>query len=46
MIKWRHLIGNFFCEIKAFRRIATRCEKTDTCFAGLINLAAAFLWAK
>ena len=31
--KWRHLVENFFCAIKAFRRIATRYEKTDTCFA-------------
>jgi transposase len=46
MYKWRHLIENFFCHLKAFRRIATRYEKTDTCFAGLIHLAAAFLWAK
>jgi transposase len=43
MYKWRHLIENFFCKLKAFRRIATRYEKTDTCFAGLINLVGAFL---
>jgi transposase len=34
--KWRHLIENFFCRIKGFRRIATRYEKTDTCFAAMI----------
>ncbi len=34
--KWRHLIENFFCRIKAFRRIATRYEKTDICFAAMI----------
>jgi transposase len=38
--KWRHLIENFFCKIKAFRRIATRYEKTDTCFAAMINIVA------
>lgn len=43
MYKWRHLVENFFCSLKAFRRIATRYEKTDTCFAGLLNLVAAFL---
>jgi transposase len=43
--KWRHLIENFFCKLKAFRRLATRYEKTDTCFAGLINLVSAFLWS-
>ena len=35
--KWRHLIENFFCRIKAFRRIATRYEKTDNCFAAMIH---------
>jgi transposase len=25
--KWRHLVENFFCDIKVFRRIATRSEK-------------------
>jgi transposase len=44
--KWRHLIENFFCKLKAFRRLATRYEKTDPCFAGLINLVAAFLWSR
>jgi Domain of unknown function (DUF4118) len=38
--KWRHLVENFFCSIKAFRRIATRYEKTDKCFAAIINLVA------
>lgn len=46
MYKWRHLIENFFCSLKAFRRIATRYEKTDACFASLINLAALFLATK
>src|SRR5262249_32611409 len=41
--KWRHLVENFFCSIKAFRRIATRYEKTDKCFAAIINLVAAVL---
>jgi transposase len=26
---WRHLIENFCCKMKGFRRIATRYEKTD-----------------
>ena len=43
MYKWRHLVENFFCSLKAFRRIATRYEKTDACFAGILNLVAAFL---
>jgi len=44
--KWRHLVENFFCKIKAFRRIATRYEKTDTCFAAMINLVAIVLWTQ
>jgi transposase len=36
--KWRHLIENFFCRIKVFRRIATRYEKTDICFAAMIHV--------
>ena len=44
--KWRHLVENFFCFIKAFRRIATRYEKTDTCFAAMINLVASVLWMR
>src|SRR5579864_294576 len=38
--KWRHLVENFFCNIKAFRRIATRYEKTDKCFNATVNLVA------
>jgi transposase len=41
--KWRHLVENFFCQIKAFRRIATRYEKTDKCFAAMVNLVATVL---
>ena len=41
--KWRHLVENFFCQIKAFRRIATRYEKTDRCFAAMIYLVGAVL---
>lgn len=43
MYEWRDLSENFFCCLKAFRRIATRYEKTDACFAGLLNTVAAFL---
>jgi transposase len=43
MYKWRHLVENFFSCLKAFRRIATRYEKTDACFAAILNLVAAFL---
>ena len=38
--KTRHLVENYFARIKQFRRIATRYEKTDTSFAGMIDLVA------
>ena len=43
MYRWRHLIENFFCKLKAFRRIATRYEKTDDSFAAMIHLVGAAL---
>jgi transposase len=44
--KWRHLVENFFCRIKAFRRIATRYEKTDESFAAMVYLVAVVLWTR
>jgi len=41
--KWRHLIENFFCKLKEFKRIAMRCDKTDTSFCAVILLAAAVI---
>jgi transposase len=38
--KWRHLIENFFGKIKAYRKIAMRCCKTDASFNPFISLAA------
>ena len=43
MYKWRHLIENFFCKIKEFRRIATRYDKTDTSFKAAIYLVGSVL---
>ena len=43
MYKWRHLIENFFCKLKEFKRIALRADKTDHSFAAMINLAAAVI---
>lgn len=39
--RWRHLVENFFCTLKAFRRIATRYDKTDESFSAMIYLAGA-----
>ncbi len=41
--KWRHLIENFFCKLKEFKRIALRADKTDQSFAAMIYLAAAVI---
>ncbi len=43
MYKWRHLIENFFCKLKEFKRIAMRSDKTDQSFAAMIHLAAAVI---
>ena len=41
--KWRHLIENFFCKLKEFKRIALRACKTDQSFQAMIYLAAAVI---
>jgi len=38
--KWRHLIENFFCKLKEFKRIAMRSDKTDDSFAAMIHACA------
>lgn len=43
MYKWRHLIENFFCKLKEFKRIAMRACKTDRSFQAMIYLAAAVI---
>ena len=39
--KWRHLIENFFCKLKDFKRIALRACKTDSSFSAMIYASAA-----
>ena len=46
MYRWRHLVENFFCALKQFRRIATRYDKTDQSFEAMIYLAASFMALK
>jgi len=41
--KWRHLIENFFCKLKEFKRIAMRSDKTDQSFAAMIYSVAAVI---
>lgn len=43
MYQWRHLIENFFCRLKEFKKIAMGAEKTDASFASNIYLAATVL---
>ncbi|MGL4296684.1 MAG: IS5 family transposase [Aestuariivirga sp.] len=44
--KWRHLIENFFCKLKEFKRIAMRSDKTDQSFAAMIHIAAAVIHSR
>ena len=39
--KWRHLIENYFCRLKEFKRIAIRSDKLDRTYEAIIALAAA-----
>jgi transposase len=41
--KWRHLIENFFCKLKEFKRIAMRSDKTDKSFSSMIYICAAVI---
>lgn len=44
--KWRHLIENYFCKRKEFKRIAMRACKTDKSFQAIIYPAAAIINSK
>ncbi len=44
--KWRHLVENFFCKIKEFKRIAMRSDKTDQSFSAMIYLATAVIHSR
>jgi transposase len=46
MYKWRHLIENFFCKLKEFKRIAMRADKTDQSFAANVYLTAAVIHSR
>lgn len=41
--KWRHLIENFFCKLKEFKRIAMRSDKTDQSFEAMIYASVAII---
>jgi transposase len=42
--KARHRMENFFCQLKPFRALATRYDKTARNFLAAIHLAAATAW--
>ena len=41
--KWRHVIENFFCKLKEFKRIAMRSDKTDQSFEAMIYACSAII---
>ena len=43
MYKWRHLVENFFCKLKEFKKVVMRAEKTDISFSANIYLAATII---
>jgi transposase len=44
LYKWRHLIENFFCKLKEFKRIAMRADKTDQSFAAIVYRRCGSNW--
>src|SRR5258708_5095841 len=44
--KWRHLIENFFCKLKEFKRVAMRSDKTDQSFSAMIYVASAVIHSR
>ena len=44
--KWRHLVENFFCKLKEFKRIAMRSDKTDHSFSAMIHIASALIHSR
>ena len=46
MYKWRHLVENFFCKLKEFKRIAMRSDKTDDSYKAMIYAATAVIHSR
>jgi transposase len=46
MYRWRHLVENFFCNIKQFRGIATRYDKSDQSFSAMVYLVGTVMALK
>lgn len=46
LYRYRNLVERFFSKLKHFRAIATRFEKHDANYLGLVKLAAAIIWMR
>lgn len=46
LYKERHLVEKFFLKLKAYRRIATRYDKSAGSFLGFVVLASIMIWLK
>ena len=46
LYRYRNLVERFFSQLKHFRAIATRFEKHDANYLGLVKLAAAKIWIR
>jgi transposase len=44
LYKQRYLVECFFHNLKRFRRIATRYEKTAACYSAILCVACTLLW--
>lgn len=44
--KWRHMVENFFCKLKEFKRIAMRSDRTDQSFSAMIYLATSVIHSR
>jgi transposase len=46
LYKRRHVVENFFCRIKIYRRVATRYEKLAETYLGFVTIAAIMDWMR
>ena len=46
LYRYRNLVERFFSKLKHFRAIATRFEKHDANYLGLVKLAATKIWMR
>ncbi len=46
LYRYRNLVERFFSKLKHFRAIATRFEKHDANYLGLVKLGAARIWMR